>query len=88
MRAYEKLRVVWGKRERDLVFHFPLGPQTKSDGHLLHVCLNTNPPRSWLDDRDAPITPSLVEELKARGYDITTLRFSIEKDPSHPRWQK
>ncbi|MDK8216350.1 MULTISPECIES: hypothetical protein [Sphingomonas] len=23
--------------------------------------------------------PSLVEELEARGYDITTLRFTIQK---------
>jgi hypothetical protein len=23
--------------------------------------------------------PSFVEELKARGYDITTLKFSIQK---------
>lgn len=29
-----------------------------------------------------------IYELKSRGYDIKTLRFSIMKDPAHPRWQE
>ena len=26
--------------------------------------------------------PSLIEELEARGYDITTLRLSVRRSPS------
>lgn len=28
--------------------------------------------------------PSLIEELEARGYDITTLRFTIQRTPTPP----
>ena len=50
----------------DLVFYFPSSP----DGHLLHSAFNHTVVR---DDR------SLVAELEHRGYDITTLEFTIRK---------
>lgn len=56
----------WSRRERDVEFVYPSSP----DGHLLHNAFNY-----------AKMTngKTLIEELKARGYDLTTLRFSIER---------
>lgn len=52
----------------------------KADSHLLHHVINCE--RMQLD-LNAPgrysFGPSLVDELKSRGYDITTLKFSIRK---------
>lgn len=61
----------WSKRERDLLFKWDEGC-SKSDGGLLHSFLTFI---QWPDNK------SLVDELKARGYDLTTLRFSIRKLP-------
>lgn len=62
----KKLRVSWSKREQDLMFHFPT---RKCDGALLYHALNTT---------EVHQGRSLVEELEARGYDISTLKFSIK----------
>ena len=61
MKTIDKLRVNWGKRERDLMFHFPLGFYTKSDAHYLH----------------GVFTAEFIKEMDERGYDITTLKFEI-----------
>jgi hypothetical protein len=55
--------------------HFINGPGThRSDGHLLHRYFDCE----WRG-YDNKVTPSLIDELKSRGYDISTLRFSIRK---------
>ena len=69
MLAADKLRVTYSKSERDLMFHWPLGTQTKCDAHRLN----------------SVFTPELLADLKQRGYDITTLRFSIEPQRGHRR---
>jgi hypothetical protein len=72
------LRACWSKKEEDIMVHYPSSP----DGHLLYNVLG--------GDRCRPDTStygwyghiwesSLIEELKKRGYDITTLKFSIMK---------
>jgi len=74
-----RLKMVWGKIDKhtdpDLIASN--GPGTsKADRNLLLsvVCM----PR-WCG-RDPQ--PSFMDELAARGYDLTTLRFSIDKkDP-------
>lgn len=58
---------------------------SSADSHLLHNVIATD--RAYWDlekaqRRDSyPIShdPSLVKELERRGYDITTLKFSIQK---------
>lgn len=77
-KSEDTLKAYWSKREQDLMFHHPAGPQTGSDGHMLYgaVC----------HDKLIGGQP-LAAELKRRGYDIKTLKFSIEKDPTHARWQ-
>lgn len=71
-----RLRVVWSKREKDLVFHYP----RKVDGHLAHVILNS--PRQKEDNEGQIVfAPSFVQELQSRGYDISTLKFSVDLLP-------
>lgn len=52
-----------------------------ADGRLLHHFLSA--PRAYFDLQARPFgiayEPSLIEELEARGYDIKTLKISIEK---------
>jgi hypothetical protein len=61
------------------------------DGSLLYLFFGVDRLET---DYDAPLgsprylwtksAPSLLKELEARGYDLTTLRFSIQKKPSQP----
>lgn len=60
-----KLRAVWSKRERDIMFHYPTSP----DGHLLNSFFD----HVSIDGR------TLRQQLVDRGYDIATLKFSIER---------
>jgi hypothetical protein len=45
-----------------------------SDGHLLYSVLCAE--WFWWDGKKQP---PLIDELRTRGYDITTLKFSIKK---------
>lgn len=63
------LRVRWSRRERSLLFSWDKYPP---DGHLLHYVFNV---------ADAHCGRSLAQELEARGYDLTTLRFQIRRRP-------
>lgn len=70
------LSVRWSKREGDLLFSHPA---YAADGHLLYGTLCAD---RWRPDWDGGDVrglrdPSFVKELEARGYDITTLRFSV-----------
>ncbi len=69
--ADKKLTFKWSKREKDLICHFPDSP----DGALVFD--------SFTSERFRPASKiwskSFVAELKERGYDITTLKFSIKK---------
>jgi hypothetical protein len=76
------LKAYWSKKEQDLVFWHP---DLKCNGHLLYSVLAG--PRSFEDfSGPAPRVvygKSFVEELRERGYDITTLRFSVcKKEPA------
>lgn len=70
MRQGDKLRATWSKRERDVMLHFPLGSSTQSDGHWLSGILNTK----------------FTDELERRGYDVTTLKFSIEPQQGNAKF--
>ena len=74
-----KLSIKWSKREKDFIINYP----RRCDGALIsHVilsdrlgyCLPSNEhkyPRNF-------IIENLVKELESRGYDITTLKFSVD----------
>lgn len=86
-RAETHLMVRWSKRENDLLFHHP-GP--KPDGHLLYAALCGDRWRpDWEEMRVGGVhDPSFVKELEARGYDLTTLRFSVRLKPNAPVLQR
>lgn len=86
-----ELRVRWAIAEPgdrpSLIYAWGEGCH-KSDGGLLSHVLEGKRPRANFDlDRTKPFSifdavvydPSLVKELEARGYDITTLQFSVQK---------
>lgn len=62
------LRVYWSKRERALVYD-----GAKTAGGMLSYHFEVVPTLHH---------PSLVKDLEDRGYDLTTLRFSIRKKPT------
>ena len=68
--AQGQLIARWGKCECELAVVYVNGPGTKTgDGHLLYQALNV----------PGALSRGLLEELEARGYDLTTLQFSISK---------
>jgi len=71
MKAEHKLRVFWDKKEKCLLYHTPAGTHTRPDGHYMY---------GVIDD-------SVVEELEERGYDPTTLKFSIEPKKGDTRFE-
>jgi hypothetical protein len=88
------LRMFYGRVDGDrpdVCYQWGGAGANKCDSHLLHNVIGskrlelvygeerekTGSPYRW--------GPSLIEELEARGYDISTLKFSIEqKRPSQP----
>ena len=68
-----KLRMVWSKREKDFVVYYP----NSRDGHLVHNLFNNKRYHplcnKWSD--------SFVDELRARGYDLSTIKFEITRFP-------
>ena len=61
----------WSEKEDDLMYHYPRRP----DGHMLHGAFS-----HALMFRDEPES-TLLKELERRGYDLTTLRFSVKLKP-------
>ena len=84
-----ELHIYWGKADdqdkKDIVYHNGNGT-SHCDSQLLYSLIGCkrkstnydaplNSPRYlWTTEED-----SLLEELEKRGYDLTTLRFSIRK---------
>ena len=62
MKAKDKFRATWCKKWGDILLHYPLGIGTRSDGHWLS---------GWLNKE-------FTDELTDRGYDVTTIKFSIQ----------
>lgn len=74
-----KLSVIYDKRQKDFVVKYP----RRCDGalaihHLVGDILKykfpddeTRYPYNWISD-------NFIKELESRGYDITTLKFSIK----------
>lgn len=79
----KRLIVRWDKRQRDFVIHYP----RKCDGHLANNRIFSEwvttggTAETWLECK---FEPSFADELKARGYDMTTLRFEIKLKMESP----
>ena len=70
VRPSDCLRAYWSKRERDLMLFHPLGQATSCDAH-------------WLS---GVFGKQFTDELSSRGYDVTTLRFSVEPKRGEQRF--
>lgn len=66
------LMVKWSKKEQDLLIGGPNGP----DRHLTHQFFSVVP---YLSHEGKVVYENFVKELENRGYDITTLKFSIKR---------
>lgn len=75
-----ELLVKWGIPERkdrpDVVFSWGAGTSKRDANLLMNVFGGERFGPSIIQTETEP---SLLDELKARGYDITTIRFSIKK---------
>lgn len=70
------LRVRWSKAEDDLLISYP----RSCDGHLAYGALCGDRMRLAVGEKPPwDFDPSFVEELKRRGYDIRTLKFSVRR---------
>ena len=72
----KKLSLIYDKRQKDFVVKYPL----RCDGALIlnHICgdvLKYNISKDYPYNFDKF---NLKEELEKRGYDLSTLKFSIE----------
>lgn len=78
MNSVKKLSMRWSKRENDMLIRFP----RSADGHLVHNVLNCERKSFDFIKKQVDWLPSFVNELKKRGYDVTTLKFEVTlKEP-------
>jgi len=70
MKAADKLRAYWSKKEECLEVSYPLGMQTCTDANWIFSVINAD----------------VIAELERRGYDKTTLRLSIQPKAGNPRF--
>lgn len=73
MKKENKLRVKYSKRERDIVCEYPKGILTKCDSNYIF---------------SEVFNDEFIEEIKRRGYDITTLKFEIKVDEKGERFEE
>lgn len=72
-----ELRLLWGKLPHDnpdILYLWGEGTH-KADSRLLHYMFSS---KRYAPGGMTP-EPSFIEELESRGYDITTIKFSISK---------
>lgn len=86
-----KLQIRYGRaesfdRDPDIVYNRGFGVPT-CDARLLHNIMGSKRyTEQWINGRTQTVEePSLFDELKARGYDITTIRFSIWQTGKKPK---
>lgn len=83
-----ELRMYWGKPSRheapDVVLAWQGNSLMRADTKLLHYYMCSKKPDPFAKPLWSEMMPSLIEELEARGYDITTLKFSIMKKQQEP----
>lgn len=71
MKLNDKLHAYWSKRERDLMLYHPMGFQTVCDARYIADVLSNE----------------VLKELDKRGYDTTTIKFSIEPKKGNPKFR-
>lgn len=78
-----ELKAAWGRVDREdqpsLVYVWGAGTDMRSASRVLCDAMEQKPLAYSFPDMKIEERPSLIEELEARGFDITTLRFFIKK---------
>ena len=77
-----EIKLQWGKLPHDnpdIIISWGDGCKTDSRFVMNTFCSKTPDPHT--QPIFSKMRPSFVEELEARGYDITTIKFSISKQP-------
>ncbi|MAC12975.1 MAG: hypothetical protein CMN74_12325 [Sphingorhabdus sp.] len=78
-----EIKVGYGKESRhddpDLLVAWGGGGADKSDARTVLSAIDRRHLARTLPGLDVEEQPSLAEELEQRGYDITTLKFSIQR---------
>lgn len=69
-----ELKVGWSNKERDIQFNWGQGID-RSNGHLMY---------DYFCRSKGILGTTLVQELETRGFDLTTLKFSIMKKVDRP----
>lgn len=83
-----EVKIVYGRAGRhdapDLCSAWGGGGADKCDARLIMHALTERRMAPAFPSLKYEERPSLVEELEARGYDIETLKFSIQRKPATP----
>lgn len=85
-----ELKIAYGKVDRhtrpDICVAWGAGGADKCDGRYAMHALTEKRMAYAFPSMEVEYRPSVIEELEARGYDITTLRFTISRkvDATHP----
>ena len=77
-----ELMVYWGKLphdDPDVIYAWHGDASMKRDSAALHYYFGCQRPDPQVTPIFSKMLPSLMEYLESRGYDITTLKFSIMK---------
>lgn len=76
-----ELKARWSHSESDLIFDWGGYGATKPDGALLCGTLCNKRLEEKFPEGGYHYVHSFAEELERRGYDLTTLKFSIRQKP-------
>ena len=77
-----ELMVYWGRLPHDnpdVIYAWQGDASMKRDSAALHYYLGCKRPDPQVTPIFSKMLPSMIEDLESRGYDITTLKFSIMK---------
>jgi len=88
-RPHGDLVAWWNDKEKDISFAWD---RQKADGHLLHCVLSAARLQPATTGPGEPVSlcgmhahgKSFLEELLARGFDLSTLRFSVSRKKEAP----
>jgi hypothetical protein len=77
-----ELRMYWGRLPHDcpdVIYAWQGESSMRRDSALLHYLMGSERPDPNASPLYSKMLPSLLKDLESRGYDLTTLRFSIMK---------
>lgn len=76
-----ELKLYWNRRECDIGYSWGGDGASKPDAHLMHGVFTMDRLRPNYRTGLSEFDPSFVKELERRGYDLTTIKFSIQQKP-------